>query len=992
MEAPFSMNRTRIRQRRSQTSRASALVTTLMVVAVLSIIVVAFLQSMSIERRVAQSYANIQRAKLAADAGAEMAKSQIASFLKRDSVGGVAYTAWSYFTATNSPVAYTALTAGRPTNLAATNYLNPTNTIWLFSPRATDVANQNWNPDTIATLAESERTSLNEYFDRPPIDTNLSIPWYELSRTTNGGIIQIQRFAFWSEDECSRLHLSADISDFTPTNPRRQWGKSAAEVIPSEIVNDADLEQLSAASPVILTERTLAQILSSEALEKIDQLAHLTTTHSVAHNRIRYAPSHPAGVGNFKRGMRKLNLNWSAHTNAAIPAQTRVNRIADTLENGVPEFYSADQIKYYQNSTPVGAPPDHTAPASIRREMRESLAASIIDYMDADHIPTQPETLPDLRDTNILPPPVRLIADIPRPRFFGAEAAPVLNEIVTVWNAAAGETAARNAVSRSGNAAIGFTYRIPITWKFELWNMSDQAIPEREYAIRGMHVRQIVASAFGFGGEAMPPETEVVFPLGTFAFAPGEIKVVEYSETFESTGPNDLGTTWNQFRLGPDGAGGLSPGTPATNADDQPERHARSSFVLIAPESGQWISTTNYLDSTNVTADGVAALAPGNMGASKGNRINDPRSQPQRAFALNTDLTGEVSVNSADSDRDWQEQAPGSLGSINNNVNSRFYQHLGFWFDRPRLAAGNLGALALNNVVISSIRNGPLASIGELGNIYDASWYNPINRGSDSNTANNVPYRSTVRPPFRGGASLRIGQPDGKNIYGQNSWAITDVLTADWIVQAGVPEPLDEEFGIPLQTGLVNVNMPKYGDVNSGGGVSSNLAAVFRLAELEGVASGAGTSFIPDQIAASIRQRLSRGAPGITGWQTARPFFLPAEISELDVWRTPSTYVPQETLVAHPLTNTNAPRRLNRSDFAREEIVQRSLSRLTTGGRAFRTFVVGQYLTAPINDPNKLTLRATSKIEEITDFECLFDETTGQLSDVVPVTLQHLHE
>ena len=59
-------------KRRDLREKASALVTTLLVVVVLSTIVVAFLQSMSLERAVSRSIANKFQADLAADAGANM--------------------------------------------------------------------------------------------------------------------------------------------------------------------------------------------------------------------------------------------------------------------------------------------------------------------------------------------------------------------------------------------------------------------------------------------------------------------------------------------------------------------------------------------------------------------------------------------------------------------------------------------------------------------------------------------------------------------------------------------------------------------------------------------------------------------------------------------------------------------------------------------------------------------------------------------------------
>ncbi|HEY5791669.1 MAG TPA: hypothetical protein VIS74_00125, partial [Chthoniobacterales bacterium] len=65
--------------KRSLRQKASSLVTTLMVIVVLTIIVVAFMQSMSIERLTSRSYANKYQAELLADAATEDAINRVFS-------------------------------------------------------------------------------------------------------------------------------------------------------------------------------------------------------------------------------------------------------------------------------------------------------------------------------------------------------------------------------------------------------------------------------------------------------------------------------------------------------------------------------------------------------------------------------------------------------------------------------------------------------------------------------------------------------------------------------------------------------------------------------------------------------------------------------------------------------------------------------------------------------------------------------------------------
>ena len=368
--------------------------------------------------------------------------------------------------------------------------------------------------------------------------------------------------------------------------------------------------------------------------------------------------------------------------------------------------------------------------------------------------------------------------------------------------------------------------------------------------------------------------------------------------------------------------------------------------------------------------------------------MNDPRVQPMRAYALNAALTGDNSPTTHDvAERDWSSAGTGSIGRINNGANSFNYQHLGFWFDKPR-TTGN-GSDLLTSAVISHIRNGPMASEGELGNIFDPSWHNPVNRGADSDIANLFPYRQTLRTPFKGGASLRIGQPSGHTNYDANSWILTDVLgTAATNFSSGA-YAMDTSQYLPINvSGQVNANFPK--TVVSGVSTNMNLAAVFRLPSLS-VTNGAGTNFDTSLIQSEIKKRLTKSG-SIATWQNAQPFYLSGEVSELAVWTNASLYLPVETLQTFPSTSTNALNRLNRGDFAREEILQRSIGLLTTAGSAFRIYAVGQYCTAPASNPTKITVRATRSVETTAVIQKEFNEANGNLTNSSVRLLDTIYE
>ena len=909
--------------------KASALVTTLFVLVVLSTIVVAFLTSMNLERKISKSLKTKYQAELAAEAGVEDALLKIIN----GATNGVSFTSWAYFGTTNSWDYKIAITSGIPTLLGDTNYLSTNNTIWLFSDYISRDSSGSVtqkipaDPNTINSLSESQKTNLNRA-QRIMAGTNEFLaPWNEFIRRTNGSLIEVYRFAYLVDDESSRVDIRiSGNTNGTGGNHLKDLGESVSEIPLLNVTNSSGMDTLHSNRSKIISQKSIFQLFPD-----FSSNSWLLTKFNAGYELIQYG----AQTGSLARtASPKFNLNWSGLTNTNALAQIRVNYIADFMDAGATNFLA--NLKYGNNKGNV--------PNSIKGRIKETIAASIIDYRDSDHIPIQPSNLMNPMDTNSPAPPVRLMntAETPEPRFFGIDTTPRINEVMTVWNANTSNSSANSIVDRTSIGGLN-TYSIPIAWRFELWNMHDSPIPARNYKIRATYLQQIRASAFGFGGSAIPPDTEKIFDLGSLSFEAGEIKVVTIKETFTSAGPNDRGTTWSQFRNGPN---------PNTD-DDEPDGHVRTAYILFDADTNQWLHATTYHDGTEAPADGVNTVGIGGKGDLKGNRINDPRMETLRSFSSDPALSGDISLLTQDDDRDASSAKPGSIGTINNNIGSsastKFnYQHLDFWFDRPYISNGNATA---SKVALARISNTNFVSIGELGNIWDPSWIHPRAQGTDNETDNQVAYKSTLIPLFKGGASLRIGQPDSNTNYLANSWSLLDLFA--------VGTNTSNQSAPVEWTGKININVPK-----AAHGLT-NLDLVLRVPflEIKNPALGTSTNINTSIFYEEMRTRL--GVPNIASWSNALPMYTLGEISQLNSWTNTNLYQPAATLLVQPTTGTGETlKRLNLADSAREEVFRRSAQLFTTKGHAFRIYSIGQYLTAPANAPEKMKVISSSFTEQ----------------------------
>jgi len=939
-----------------------ALPMTIIAVAGLTLLLIGLLTVLTLERKTARSYSDSARADLAVESGLAVTIAQITNFLNRPEVTGAAFTTWAYHPGgETTPGSLLALTAERPEfddgTTAGIPFLSADNTVWLGTSGG--------DPDNL--LADFQAGS-EDVFD---FNANGALGamngaclarWQDFDTDSQG---RKTRFAVWVDDENARLDVTQIGTQV------REDGNSPAEMPFFEV---GKLEDDDAADQDFWLTGDSARVSLGET-KFPKELSVGATSFSRGYDVLAFTPSFSEAGASQKngyqlplRGTLKRNLNWNGHLSQGS-VDERVERLSEWMANGAEGFFNKRNLNYWPSgSSTLG--PDYQTPspanpfsADLRKEQFRSISASLIDYLDPDNVPTQPTSLAALDFGNPDPgaTPILFMRDVPRPGFFGADRTIRINEAQIIWNSrgAPDSFKANTTVKRTSLGGGLYRYEIPVTYRFELWNMDENGIPPAGYEIRATYIQQILGSTFGsVGAQPIPEETELVLPLNSgnpIAFAPNEIKIFDITHTYVRDSNNDRGTTWSSFKDGAAGSG-----------DDQPDGHIRQAYVLLNAGTGEWLHATNYLSMSEAPADGVVSVGPGNSGALKGNRINDPRMTPLRMYDKGSSLL------THDTDRDWSGNKPGKMGFVNNSLNSYNYQDFDFWLDRPYLQS-----ITSPLQGITRVENRPMRSLAELGRIFDPSSTHPAGRGTG-----NRPFSQGILSPFRGGGTLAIGQRSKATMSGTaeadhldaKPWNIMDIFA----IEGDGASMGTDEFGSLEWRGRVNLNSQKNFVLSTG--TKSNHELIMELPSLRLGAASRPAQFKFSAVAAELKRRLTKGGVRPDGsmintWKDALPLYSPGQLSELESWNETTAFNPSENGSSNDLGL------LNRSDPSREEAMMRTANLVTTRSHCYRIVVAGEVLK-----PSGEVL-ARQKQEKVIFFNCTWDATTGELKTVKPETL-----
>ncbi|MBU3664496.1 MAG: hypothetical protein FGM15_01270 [Chthoniobacterales bacterium] len=443
--------------------RGAALVTTVIVIAVLAVVMVAFSQTATTERFTTRIVSDYLQAQLAAEAGAESA---LAS-LWQTTLDGPYATIYARNPASTVPSPYLFF-AKRQLNEG----IVATRRYPLFSSAFTT---ESYFDSANASLIDTNARTLNDEIQGESVSRNITDPtdlavdinrvWQVMTNglvglTTNGTRLAIPvnwiylsnnagkivgRFAYWTDDECSKLDVGiAGNNTNGPWNSAlpRSYGTNLGEVSLSFLTNSSPggvgvsggLLSKSQVDNLLAFKRT-ASTLGDKSLLRFPLVEGAAPINdSDVWNRLRpYITTAAYHDRRAPDGKLKLNLNTviaAAPTDAAR-IQQEMDSITEAITNNLPEF---------------GARSASDATGDDREFYVRKIAANIRDFVDADNAATVVTAFGATSvATNVLS--VRSLMpfgnsltlhDIPA---VGKDGAPVLSEylcVITAQNPAAG--------------------------------------------------------------------------------------------------------------------------------------------------------------------------------------------------------------------------------------------------------------------------------------------------------------------------------------------------------------------------------------------------------------------------------------------------------------------------------------------------------------------------------------------------------------------------
>jgi type II secretory pathway component PulK len=343
---------------RRRGSKAASLITTLLVIVILSTVVVAFVQSTSIDRLTAKSAKNVLQAELSARAGLQSAISQL---LTAAGTNNTFLTGSTNFSPSNAPV----VVIGR-TNLSDPQQIMPLVSI---APHLVETFLQSGWTDSLSILfADMAGTNSTDVNSRSAIiqSTNISYraPWVEISSSSGE---RIGRYAFVVLDEDARVNPLLHTGTGTASDPI-DWYSGPNDIsltnASAPILTPDEQARVLAMSNRILTPESLAQGFVTRS--DYERVKHLLTVQTNSTSDII-----PAGLA--EGGQPKYNINTLA-TNSALNPTECANQIADIISSNLPSFSSRD--------------PSLRGNAANEMRYLRRLAAGIVDYIDSDAVPT----------------------------------------------------------------------------------------------------------------------------------------------------------------------------------------------------------------------------------------------------------------------------------------------------------------------------------------------------------------------------------------------------------------------------------------------------------------------------------------------------------------------------------------------------------------------------------------------------------------------------
>lgn len=938
--------------------RASSLVTTLLVLVVLSTIVVAFMQSMSVERLSSKSVKNTYEAQLAAKAGVDSAVNRLRTIMLANPFHAIGY---RNVNGQNIPVLFgasgyrqsptynylistvDAATAPPATNATNSIPINSRNTAadpygWMGSPLVNGVASYIQNRAPWVNILANPNL---------PAQPNPNAPNYNPI---------VARYSYWIEDETSKVDFSVagnmegsggGFKRFSPglrpiksdTNFARVWDLDIG-AIPLKDKKPLDWDPAGgdyAGGAVVNTNIINFYRGNTNSAEVAKQLIDPKLLNQAAspveniYDPAKFyatAASHSSELAGT--GKRRVNLNYLVRNTTTVEdIKNDLDDIIFTITGkhswpgagrmfgGVSDLTGAEQPmpdfgkRFFRNPTPT------TAQEAI---YLRKLAANIRDYIDNEDEeanPSQPTFINNDGDVVSGSAPNLSWTTGDEPQAIGKEAIPYLQEF------------AYYAVERSytlagTTATIGFT----IDNYLEFYNPYTKDF----VAPAGTFIKIYSRMPFDTGGfpAFVPPDLNI--PIGGTRFRAGAATVL-------TTAPD--GEDPPGFIKGPDVVR-----LPVSSAQRAFTLQANSSFTFEGQtRRGMRFLGRNSAYLTDYQTEVVWGNANGYYDAFPFNGFGlsttaSAASPPPRLYfgglfvgqlamyVYPTSMRGNDSDSRSGDPRSLSEQLRQTAGSASaeGNDQSRFFSNT--------FAVSTMGHPAISyvnpvswpdphvaldgsvNTAYATIRDGPMLSIGELGNIYDPFRKLDTNPGAVA---------ANIAKARGGGRTLKIGQKDDL-VTGTSRFTAVSGLDIGWyhgawrLCDLFSAEDKDTEISPVTARGKVNINGILRDD-----GVA--FRAVLRQLKFDAlpdtgpaaVANRMLTQAQIDQIVSQVKTYL----------QTYGPMMDRGELGRIDFF-------------SNVNNATGGPNLSTAYDRTREEVFRKVVELITTRSASFTVYAIGE--------------------------------------------------
>lgn len=407
----------------------SALITTMMVVAVLSIIVVAFVESMRMERMASRSYTSQEKARLAAEAGGKAALALLSKGVEGNS---------AYLVGLTNDAKGKAVTV-----VAASNLTDGTQMIPLISGFYSDIKGFPTNEAAKFTTYLNERTKLpvppatteDDEPVKPTLSSNVNLnlkdklikatndgdvfraPWVNMVTTNRiaSGVVETNaRYAFIVVDEGGRwnptYHGDTDPEFISRRTDATNWYGGAGEIALEGVFGEKETE---AFQRVVTNVQGLHTVADGVAASSSGNSTSSSTNpydakkHLLGRDDTPYPEVVPQGT--IEAGMPKMPINELATNtvDGGVFWQSfvqRAGKLADDFLSNNPESSSAAAIAARRVGLETADTPAERIASYLKyllpnfgemgavndenhQEYLENLAANLVDFIDEDAVP-----------------------------------------------------------------------------------------------------------------------------------------------------------------------------------------------------------------------------------------------------------------------------------------------------------------------------------------------------------------------------------------------------------------------------------------------------------------------------------------------------------------------------------------------------------------------------------------------------------------------------